>query len=56
MVKQAPAKRDAIVDAIVSAAGRTPEAVDLLLGEQPTGCVPLPKISPKRMLRRFSIN
>ena len=33
MVKQAPAKRDAIVDAIVSAAGGTPEAVDLLLGE-----------------------
>ena len=33
MVKQAPAKRDAIVDAIVSAAGGTPEAVNLLLGE-----------------------
>ena len=33
MVKQAPAKRDAIVNAIVGAAGGTPEAVDLLLGE-----------------------
>ncbi|MFB0936031.1 MAG: DNA-directed RNA polymerase subunit beta [Propionivibrio sp.] len=33
MVKQVPAKRDAIVSAIVEAAGGTPEAVDLLLSE-----------------------
>ncbi len=33
MVKQVPSKRDAIVSAIVEAAGGTPEAVDLLLSE-----------------------
>ena len=33
MVKQVPSKRDAIVNAIVEAAGGTPEAVDLLLSE-----------------------
>jgi DNA-directed RNA polymerase subunit beta len=33
MVKQAPAKREAIVNAIVDVAGGSPEAVDLLLSE-----------------------
>ena len=33
MVKQVPAKREAIVNAIVEAAGGTPETVELLIGE-----------------------